>query len=249
MKKKIGSFSKLIIFLEILKYATFLIIAYIVIWGLIIEPHLPQHYYGVTDLIEFIEAVVLFLPIRWINAFIGFFKAVQYFDSGLNMRLITAVKCIRKLGKKYKQSQTIAFNESFLSAVENKHCIYMIMGLTTGIKLNKAYCYAWSFSENEKDIDLYQFIYTKDKPVYHKFRTVPAGSECVFNMEYRDRIMIKWKLYINEDDELNLIYNDDLITPHKYRWGINLDYFINNKLKDENKIIETHTNIHEFSNL
>lgn len=235
MKKKNGSFSKLIIYLEIFQYATILIIAYIVIWGLIIEPHLPQHYYGITDLIELTEAVLLLIPIRLINLSIGFFRTVQYFDSGLNIRFIPAIKCIRMLGKKYKFSKKVVFNESFIHSVESKHCIYMITGLTTSIKPNKAYCYGWSFNENEKDIDLYQIIYSKDKPVYHRFTTVPVGSKCYFNMEYRDRIMIKWKMYIKKDHELKLIYVDDIVTHDQSHWGINLDYFINTTPKGKIK--------------
>jgi hypothetical protein len=238
MKKKNGSFYKLIISLEILKYAIFLIIAYIVIWGLIIEPHLPQHYYGVTDLKELIEAVLLLIAIRWINSFIGFFHAVEFFNSGRNQKFISALKCIKRFGKNFKFDQIIILNESFVGTVENKKYIYMVTGFITGLKLSKAYCFGWAFNENGNDIDLYQFVYTKDKPIYHKFRTVPAGSECVFNMEYRERIMIKWKLYIKEGRELNLIYNDDLMTPKRFHWGIYLNNFANNVLQDEKKGIQ-----------
>ena len=250
MKNKQFEFKKVIILLlNILKYAVYLLIAYIVIWGLIIEPHLPQHYYGVTDLIELIEAFLLLIPIRCINSIIGFSHIVQYFGSELNQKQFSVTKCIKKFGKRYKIRKTIVFNESFTNFVENMKCIYLITGLTNGIKLGKAYCFGWSFNENEKDIDLYQLIYTKDKPVYHKFSTVPAESKCVFNIEYKDRLILKWKMYIQEGNKLNLIYDDELMTPKQSRWGINLDCFENCLLKDGNKEINTHKISKELINL
>jgi len=232
-------FFKLIILLEVLKFVIYFFIAYLVIWGLIIEPHLSLHYYGVSDMIEFAVALLLILPIRWINSLIGFFHAVTFFGKGLNPRLFSVIRGIRKFGKNFKLDRTVVFNESFTNGFENRKQIYLVMGFTVGIKFGKAYCFGWSFGENDKDIDLYRFTYTNDKPLVHKFNSVPAGSECDFSMEYRDRVMIKWKLSTKEGETSDLIFNDELMTSKRFHWGVNLNGFMNSIFKDGDKAIST----------
>lgn len=232
MKKKRYNFRLILIIIKLLQYGIILLIAYIVIWGLIIEPHMPKHYYGITDLIEFVEAILLIIPLVLLSSVKGFFKMLRHFSKRMRMTVFEAFKTIQIFKSVFKIRKNIVFDEKFFNNVLIRSgYVYLISGLATGLMLEKAYCFAWSLSSDGSDIHIYRVICHKGKFDYYKIKTVSVGSECIFTLEYKSRLEIKWRLYVLDNSKWDLIYRDKILASNNSLWGINLAHFENLPLR------------------
>ncbi|MEI8202409.1 MAG: hypothetical protein WCH34_05320 [Bacteroidota bacterium] len=212
---------------------------YLVLAGFVFKSNDQIHFNGISDFRNLIAAVLLIIPAVFFAYLIGIYHTFKFFGHEVSLSFRSVFKWIRRIGKGYEINKAVVFDNKYVEIGRNNHFIYLITGLTSGVMLNEAFCYAWSFNKNETDIDIYLVTYKKKKADFRKIYTASQGVEYGFSLSHKKRRRVKCKLYLNNNDEWDLLYKKDTSATSSSS-GIELELFENTPLRSNDVFIIPH---------
>lgn len=222
MKLSFSSNKLMVLILNIFIISGFVTIGYYVIYGLIIEPNLPLHWYGIGDFMELMYSCWLLLMVFLLYRVRRFYYTLDFFKSSLNFANWFGLKNFVIFRKVFKISSEKKFDPDFLSDKESRK-VYLGSGICLGNVLRKSYFFACSFSPIDNMVTIYKVLFTGKVPEMIKILTIPINSQCEFQMEFKFRSIISWSVSTMGKGGYRIEYYEEMIVQKKVRSGIKFD--------------------------
>lgn len=224
------SFNKLmILILNIMIISGLLTIGYFVIYGLIIEPNLPMHYYGVGDLAEFLYSAGVSIIIVLIFRIRNFYLSLEFLGHQISLSSLWGIRHFVFFNKIFSRERGLIFDNK-LTDGKDPDKIYLIHGICLGNIFRKSYFFGYSFSKDNV-IKIYKVLFSGKIPVTIKICSVPTGSACQFLMEYKYRSFIIWSVATKGRSGYIVDFYEEMMVHNRNVFGMWVDDLTSTPLK------------------
>jgi hypothetical protein len=230
MKKVFSASSLIVIFLSILIYADFVYFAFLVIYGLIIEPNLPQHWYGIGDFIELMYCFGLMVIAFFIFRIRRFYISLNFLERKLSLSNLFGISHFVIFRKLFTRSKELIFSREFIETKEPNQ-VYLINGICLPTIFYKSYFFGYSYEETENLIVLYKILFNNRVPEVIKIINVPVGSTCQFILEYQFRSIINWTVSSKGKGGFKVEYFEEMMVQNHFWNGMSVDGLSETMLK------------------
>lgn len=213
--------------LDVIIILLYIIIGYLVIYCLIIEPNIPLHYYGMSDLWEFLYSITIGLVISIFSSIRSYIKVCDFYSIKSKNKKIFKLLPIVFFFRNYKKDCYVTMDEDLITSKDKKNANNIILGITIGGYKQCAYYFTWSYDNIQNQIIINKLIVDNKKKEPCFLAKIPIGKRVKFIFEYNDKTEIEWKIYLFTDGKFRLLVKDVSFVKNHKIWGTKINMLQN----------------------
>ncbi len=233
--KSIRSIKSIVYGINFVIILLYIIVAFIFIYGLIIEPRLPFHFYGRGDRMEVLYCIALSLIIYFLFFVKSYIKICDFYSG--NMSFVKSFKLFQLqlnqtqnpihlfplvfLFRKYSNDYIVTLDETLIKSTKD----HLESNILTGITIGKhdGYFFAWHYDETLELFSLAKILVTREGSNAYPLVNLPIGKEVKFTIEKLRRDEIIWKISVLIDGKYEIIENSASGVKNRKVWGIKIN--------------------------
>lgn len=205
----------------------YILVGYLVIYGLIIEPNLPLHYYGMGDVREFLYCITIVIVISIFYSIKSYIKGCDFYSIYSKNNEIFKLFPLVFLFKNYKSDCYVTMNEDLIASTDKINAYNIVLGISIGGYKQCAYFFAWSYDNIQNQIIINKLFVDNKKITPSFLAKIPLGKRVKFVFEYKDKTEIEWKIYLFTDGKFRLLVKDVSFVKNHKIWGAKINMLQN----------------------
>ncbi len=230
-------FKQFTVFLEICISLFGLVVGFLFIYGLLIEPNLPDHFFGLGDRKEMVYILLLSTLIVFLIFQISYIKTCSFYSG--NTLFIRSIKSsffyktnLKKpvrlfppvfFLRKYRLHYATKLDQHLVSSSEHSDKLNIISGLTIGGFRKSGYFFAWKYKPNEDTFTIFKVLLLNNKATAFQLGSFKSGESIEFSLTKKKNFQLEWKVAVLENESYEKVAESFSEIKASHLWGIEIN--------------------------